>query len=87
MQATEATEEKTEDAFILDAAIPKDATALIYIPYADGQTIKLNDRVIYQNNVFAESDDLDFIAAEDGFIVFSATPSAEQSFHFEAIHE
>ncbi len=80
------TEQQTEDAFVLDATIPKDATALLYIPYADGEIIKLNDRVIYQNNAFAESDNIDFVAAEDGYIVFSTTPSAEQSFRFEAIH-
>ena len=79
------TEEKTDSAFVLDATIPKDATARIYIPYADGQTIKYNDRVIYQNNAFAETDGIDFVAAEDGFVVFSATPLTEQSFHFEAI--
>ena len=80
------TEQQTEDAFVLDATIPKDATALIYIPYSDGQTIKCNDRVIYQNNTFADTTDLDFVAAEDGYIVFSATPSTELSLHFEAIH-
>ena len=82
-----ATEQKTDGAFVLDATIPKDATALIYVPYSDGQTIKYNDRIIYQNNTFADPDDIDFVAAEEGFIIFSATPSTKQSLHFEAIHE
>ncbi|MBQ4365048.1 MAG: alpha-L-rhamnosidase N-terminal domain-containing protein [Clostridia bacterium] len=78
------TETKTDRAFLLDAALPKDATALIHVPYADGQTVRCNDAVIYQNGRFAGTDGVTFVKAEDGFAVFSVTPAADQTLRFEA---
>ena len=78
------TEHKTDASFTLDATVPNDATALIYIPYTDGQTVKLDGQVIYQNDQFAETDGVAFVEAADGFIVFSVKAAAETQLHFEA---
>ena len=80
------TERKTDASFTLDATVPKDTTALIYIPYTDGQTVKLNGQVIYQNDPFAETDGIDFVELIDGFIVFSVQADTETQLHFEAIN-
>ena len=78
------TERKTENAFVLDAAVPKDTTAQIYIPYSDGQTVKYNNSIVYQNNRFTDADGITFVEAANGFIVFSVNPSANLHLHFEA---
>ena len=77
------TEVKTDRAFMLDASIPKDTTALIYIPYSAGQTVKLNDSVIYRDNQLTDADGIDFIEAENGFAVFSVSAQSDTSLHFE----
>ena len=78
------TESKTEDSFVLDASVPKDTAAHIYIPYSGGQTVRLNGRVVYQNGQPADADGITFEEAADGFVVFSVTASAETVLHFEA---
>ena len=78
------TETKTDRAFTLDAVLPKGATAQICMPYADGQTVRYRDAVIYQNGRFTKTDGITFVTAEDGFVVFSVTPSAEMTLHLTA---
>ena len=79
-------EQKTDASFTLDATVPSNTTALIYIPYTDGQTVKLDGQVIYQNNQFAEADGIDFVELAGGFIVFSVQADTETQLHFEAIN-
>ena len=79
------TANKTADAFILEAAVPKDTTAHICVPYADGQTVKLNDRVIYQNGRFFETDGISFVAADHGFFEVAASFPADEQLRFEAV--
>ncbi|MCR5522648.1 MAG: alpha-L-rhamnosidase N-terminal domain-containing protein [Clostridia bacterium] len=78
------TEKKSENSFVLDAELPADTTALIYIPYLEGQTVKLNDGIIYQNGSFKETGGADFVETANGFAVFSVKSEADTSLHFEA---
>ncbi len=78
------TETKTDEAFILEAALPKNATAFIYIPCADGQTVTCNDAVIWQDNRFAETDGVTFAEWKNGFLAVSVTPAADRTLRFEA---
>lgn len=75
---------KTENAFVLDAAVPKNTRAMIYIPCRNGQTITENGRVVYQNGSFSGAPDISFVEAGDGYVVFSAQPAADATLHFEA---
>ena len=72
---------KTDGAFLLDASVPKDTTAFIYLPYADGQSVKLNDRVIFQKGSFVGTDEAAFIELSDGRIVFSISAAEDMVFH------
>ena len=79
------TERKTDDAFVLDASVPEGTTARICLPYADGQTVRLNGRIVYQNHDFTETDGIAFAGAGNGFAVFAVnTSSAGTDLHFEA---
>ena len=73
--------------FTLDASVPGETEAIIYLPYSDGQTVKLNDSVIYENGSFAETDNIKFVGAEDGFIVFSVSAAQSTQLHFEAVNQ
>ena len=77
------TEEKTDSGFSLDASIPGDSTALIYLPYSGGQTVSLNGSVIYRDNKYIESGDAVFVNIENGFAVFSVSPDEATACHFE----
>ena len=81
------TETKTDSSFTLDASVPGETEAIIYLPYSDGQTVKLNDSVIYENGSFAETDNIKFVGAEDGFIVFSVSAAQSTQLHFEAVNQ
>jgi hypothetical protein len=78
------TETKTDSSFALDATLPKDAAAIIYIPYSDGQTVKLNGRILYRNNSFSDAEGVSFVEADNGSVVFKVTPSGNMHFYFEA---
>ena len=81
------TETKTDSSFTLDASVPGETEAIIYLPYSDGQTVKLNDSVIYENGSFAETDNIKFVGAEDGFLVFSVSATQSTQLHFEAVNQ
>ena len=78
------TASRTDGAFTLDAAVPKGTTAQICLPYADGQTVTLNGRAIYQDGRFLETQGIAFVALRDGCAVFSAAASEDLNLHFEA---
>ena len=78
------TETKTDSSFTIDAHLPKSATALIYLPYKDGQTVKLNGQVIGQNNSFTQTDGITLVEAQNGFAVFKLTPADNTHFCFTA---
>ena len=71
-------------AFVLDAEVPKNLTAVIYIPYLNGQTVTLGGVVIYENDRFVETEGVSFEGTEQGYLVFSVTPAEDDSLHFEA---
>ncbi len=75
---------KTEKGFTLDAEIPKDSKAIIYIPCSDGQAVKLNGKTVYENGRFKGAEDTEFIKEEEGFAVFSVKPAENMTLHFEA---
>ena len=75
---------KTDKAFLLDAVIPKNTTALIYVPYSDGQTVKINGQVVYQSNHFIDTAGIKFMEADASFVVFSVEAAAEKTLRFEA---
>ena len=75
---------QTGKAFVLDAEVPKDLTAVIYIPYLNGQTVTQNGSVIYENDRFVETAGLSFEGTDHGYLVFSVTPAEDDSLHFEA---
>lgn len=74
----------TGKAFVLDAAVPKNLTAVLYIPYRNGQTVTLGGSVIYENDRFVETAGLSFEGTDHGSLVFSVTPAEDDSLHFEA---
>ena len=78
------TETRTEDAFVLDAAVPAGTTARIYIPYSDGRTVTFNGRIVYRNHRFADADGISFVGAENGFVVFSVKNTADAKLRFVA---
>ncbi len=78
------TETKTDSSFTLDAHLPKGATALIYLPYKDGQTVKLNGQIIGQNNSFTQTDGITLAEAQNGFAVFRLTPAENTHVCFTA---
>ena len=75
---------RTGKAFVLDAEVPKNLTAVICIPYRNGQTVTLGGSVIYENGSFVETAGLSFEGADQGYLVFSVTPAEDASLHFEA---
>ena len=76
------TETKTESGFSLDAEVPENTTAVIYVPYTAGQTVKLNGSAIYTDSGFTGSGAADFVEAGGGFAVFSVKSSENNSFRF-----
>ncbi len=78
------TETKTDSGFSLDAEVPENTTAVIYVPYSAGQTVKLNGSVIYTDSGFTGTGAADFVEAGGGFAVFSVKSSENNSFRFEA---
>ena len=81
------TETKTDHSFTLDASVPEETKAFIYLPYADGQTVKLNDVVLYRNNAFAKTDGIECLETDNGYIVFSAASSVNHHWVFEVSDE
>lgn len=79
------TETKSDSGFMLDATVPKDTTAIIYLPYDDGQKVKLNDTFVYRDNTFVAADGVEFVEVGNGYIMFSVSPRDNVSLHFEAI--
>ena len=76
------TETKTDSGFSLDAEVPENTTAVIYVPYTAGQTVKLNGSVIYTDSGFTGTGAADFVEAGGGFAVFSVKSSENNSFRF-----
>ena len=79
------TESKTASGFTLEAKIPKSTTALVYIPYSEGQTVTLNGSVIYSNNSFTGSGNITFVQVENGFAEFSVNATENTHLSFEAL--
>ena len=78
------TETKTDSSFTIDAHLPKGATAFVYLPYKDGQTVKLNGQIIGRNNSFTQTDGITLVEAQNGFAVFRLTPADNTHFCFTA---
>ncbi len=80
-----ATETKTESSFTLDAEVPGNTTAYIYLPCRDGQTVKLDGSVIYPNGGFTGAGNVSFVEADGGFAVFSVKSPSDCRLHFEVV--
>ncbi len=65
---------KSGNSFILDAGLPADAKAFIYLPYSDGQSVKLNGSLLFKNGKPAEAENVSFIEIRNNSIVFSVKP-------------
>ncbi len=76
------TETKADSIFTLDASIPRETKAVIYIPYTEGQTVKLNASTVLKNGDYSENELAEFIEATDGFAVFSVTADKELNLQF-----
>ena len=76
--------EKTEGALRLDAQVPQGTTAVLYIPYTDGQTLRCNGSVVYENGRPTGTQDLTFTGAEDGCLIYTLHAVADQTVRFEA---
>ncbi len=76
--------EKTEGALRLDAQVPQGTTAVLYIPYTDGQTLRCNGSVVYENGRPTGTQDLTFTGAEDGCLIYTLHAAAGQTVRFEA---
>lgn len=77
------TQTKSGNSFSLDAEIPKDTTALVYLPYQDGQTVTLNGNTVYKDGQFAGTDGIGLVDAADGFCVISLKNAENTSVHFK----
>ena len=79
--------QKTNGALTLDAGLPKSTKALLYLPYADGQTVRCNQTVIFENGSYTGAKDLTFLRAEPGALVFSIRADEPQTLHFTVVNE
>ena len=78
---------KTDAALTLDVHVPQDAAAQLYLPYKDGQTVRCNGSVIFENGGFTGAKGLTFLRAEPGALVFSIRAGEPQALHFTASNE
>ncbi|MBQ7637918.1 MAG: glycoside hydrolase [Clostridia bacterium] len=69
---------------VLDAEVPGETKAYIYVPYEDGETVDCNKTTVYRDGCFIPSGDVCFEGARDGFIVFSVDCAEKTGLHFEA---
>ena len=77
------TDAKTEESFRLDADLPANAKAFIYLPYSDGQLINLNGRPLYSGKGFECMDGISFIEINNGYAVFAVKPTENVHICFE----
>ncbi len=77
------TETKGGGSFTLDAAVPANTTALIYIPSTAGQKVTLDGQTIYQGGSFSATQGIEFAGEENGFAVFSVNAVTALDLHFE----
>ncbi len=77
---------KTDGALTLDAAVPGNTTAYIYLPYENGQTVTCRNRVVYQEGHASDADGISFVSADDRYAVFRVDAVSETALHFEAKH-
>ena len=75
---------KTGCVFTLDAAVPGGTTAVVCIPYAEGQAVRYQGSEVYREGHFTAAAGLAFVEAGNGYVVFSADATADKTLHFEA---
>ena len=75
---------KTGGALTFEATVPQGMTALLYLPYAEGQTVRSGGTVIYENGSPVNGDGLTFLKAEDGCLVFSLKADETRTVRLEA---
>lgn len=74
---------QTNGALTLDADVPQGTTALLYLPYTEGQTLRCQGDILCENGRPVDTGGLTFVRAEDGCLVFSCKAATDQSLHFE----
>ena len=74
---------ETGGAVTLDASVPKDTTAIIRIPCAEGHTLCCNGATLYENGRFTERDAVRLAEAGDGFVTVSVAATENLRLHFD----
>lgn len=74
---------KTDRALGLDVHVPKDTTARLCLPFADGQTVFCNGAAIYTDGRFVGADGLTFEKTGDGCLVLSFKAAGDTAMRFE----
>ena len=77
------TETKSGNSFVLDACVPADTTAVVYVPYSAGQTVILNGSTVYGEGGFTGGSGASFVEISDGFAVFSVDCASGTDLRFE----
>ncbi len=73
---------KTDAALTLDVQLPKDTAALLYLPCADGQTVRCDGNVLYENGTFTGADGLTLVKKDDGCLVVSCNADSPRALQF-----
>ena len=74
---------KTDRALALDVHVPKDTTARLCLPFADGQTVFCGGEAIYADGRFVGADGLSFEKAGNGCLVLSFKAAGDTAMRFE----
>ena len=76
--------EKKDGALTMDLAVPKNAKAVVCVPYENGQTLRFNGAPVYENGQEKPCGGLVFEGIKDGCAVFSVTPDKDGTLRFTA---
>ena len=74
---------KTDGGFVLETGLPADTTALIAIPYAEGQTVTCGGEAIYVNGRFVADGPLTLQNVGDGYLTVAVRNEKAQTLRFE----
>ncbi|MCR5207636.1 MAG: alpha-L-rhamnosidase N-terminal domain-containing protein [Eubacterium sp.] len=80
------TESRTDGAFSLDASVPENTGAIIYLPFSDSQRVTLNGKTVYRNKRFTGTKGITFVEAENGYIAFSVKADGLKELHFKTAY-
>ena len=76
---------KTAEGLTLETDVPAQTAAVIYIPCAEGDTVKCGDAVIWKNGVFTPAEGLGFVSAENGTVAVEIRAETDITLRFSII--